>query len=89
MTQRCRPGLRAFLLLIATVGSTVASPGAPAEPRLSDYIRPFVGTQGEGNTYPGPSAPFGMVQLSPDTTRNCGTPRRATNTPTRPSWASA
>ena len=41
--------------------------GAPDEPRLSDYIRPFVGTQGEGNTYPGPSAPFGMVQLSPDT----------------------
>jgi len=35
--------------------------------RLSDYIRPFVGAQGEGNTYPGPSAPFGMMQLSPDT----------------------
>ena len=35
---------------------------------LSDYIRPFVGTAGEeGNTYPGPSAPFGMIQLSPDT----------------------
>src|SRR4051812_21448058 len=34
---------------------------------LSDFVRPFVGTQGEGNTYPGPSAPFGMVQLSPDT----------------------
>ena len=34
---------------------------------LSDYIRPFVGTQGEGNTFPGPSAPFGMIQISPDT----------------------
>jgi predicted alpha-1,2-mannosidase len=34
---------------------------------LADFVRPFVGTQGEGNTYPGPSAPFGMVQLSPDT----------------------
>jgi predicted alpha-1,2-mannosidase len=32
-----------------------------------DYVRPFVGTQGEGNTYPGPSAPFGMIQLGPDT----------------------
>jgi predicted alpha-1,2-mannosidase len=40
---------------------------AAAEPRLSDYIRPFVGAEGEGNTYPGPSAPFGMMQLSPDT----------------------
>jgi predicted alpha-1,2-mannosidase len=36
-------------------------------PALSDYIRPFVGTYGEGNCYPGPTAPFGMVQLSPDT----------------------
>jgi predicted alpha-1,2-mannosidase len=40
---------------------------AGAEARLSDYICPFVGSQGEGNTFPGPSAPFGMVQISPDT----------------------
>ncbi len=38
-----------------------------AEPALADYIRPFVGTKGEGNTYPGPVAPFGMVQPGPDT----------------------
>ncbi len=38
-----------------------------AEARLSDYVRPFVGAQGEGNTFPGPSAPFGMIQISPDT----------------------
>jgi predicted alpha-1,2-mannosidase len=41
-----------------------------SESHLSDYIRPFVGTQGEGNTYPGPSAPFGMIQMSPDTDRD-------------------
>ena len=47
---------------------------AKAETRLSDYVRPFVGTQGEGNTFPGPSAPFGMLQLSPDTdTKNWDT----------------
>ena len=34
---------------------------------LSSYVNPLVGTYGEGNTYPGPTAPFGMVQLSPDT----------------------
>ncbi len=33
----------------------------------TDYVRPFVGAQGEGNTFPGPSVPFGMVQISPDT----------------------
>ena len=28
---------------------------------------PFIGTGGDGHTYPGAAAPFGMVQLSPDT----------------------
>jgi len=37
------------------------------EAPLSSYVRPLIGTHGEGNVYPGPSAPFGMVQLSPDT----------------------
>ena len=34
---------------------------------LVEYVRPFVGTLGDGNTYPGASAPFGMMQFSPDT----------------------
>ena len=32
-----------------------------------DYVDPFVGTGYHGHTYPGASAPYGMVQLSPDT----------------------
>src|SRR5687767_13532681 len=31
------------------------------------YVDPFVGTGGHGHTFPGATAPFGMVQLSPDT----------------------
>lgn len=31
------------------------------------YVNPFIGTGGHGHTYPGASAPFGMMQLSPDT----------------------
>ncbi|MBK7172108.1 MAG: GH92 family glycosyl hydrolase [Bacteroidales bacterium] len=31
------------------------------------YVRPLIGTHGEGNTYPGAVAPFGMIQISPDT----------------------
>ena len=27
----------------------------------------YIGTQNFGNTFPGASAPFGMVQVSPDT----------------------
>jgi predicted alpha-1,2-mannosidase len=32
-----------------------------------DDVDPFIGTGGEGHTYPGATVPFGMVQLSPDT----------------------
>lgn len=38
--------------------------------RKIDYthlVDPFIGTAGEGNTWPGASVPFGSVQLSPDT----------------------
>ncbi|WP_420401885.1 GH92 family glycosyl hydrolase [Flagellimonas sp.] len=34
--------------------------------RLIDFVNPFIGTDGPGNTYPGATTPFGMVQLSPD-----------------------
>lgn len=30
-------------------------------------VNPFIGTGGHGHTFPGATAPFGMVQLSPDT----------------------
>ncbi|WP_314288104.1 GH92 family glycosyl hydrolase [Capnocytophaga sputigena] len=33
---------------------------------LTNYVNPFIGTDGTGNTYPGAMTPFGMVQLSPD-----------------------
>ncbi|MCU7729592.1 GH92 family glycosyl hydrolase [Actinoplanes sp. KI2] len=47
-----------------------ASPPSAAragEPSPVDLVRPFVGTENFGNTFPGASAPFGMVQVSPDT----------------------
>ena len=40
---------------------------ACSQTSLVDYVDPFIGTGGHGHTYPGPSMPFGMVQLSPDT----------------------
>lgn len=36
-----------------------------------DDVDPFIGTGGEGHTFPGAVAPFGMVQLSPDTDTSC------------------
>ena len=46
-----------------------AGDGSYDQSQLVDFVRPLVGTQGGGNTYPGASAPFGMVALSPDTDR--------------------
>ena len=37
-----------------------------SQTRLTDKVNPFIGTDGPGNTYPGATAPYGMVQLSPD-----------------------
>jgi putative alpha-1,2-mannosidase len=55
-----------FLLSMPTIAlGEAASVNRPTA--LADFVRPFVGTKGEGNTYPGPSAPFGMIQLGPDT----------------------
>ncbi len=31
------------------------------------FVNPFIGTGGHGHTFPGASAPFGFMQLSPDT----------------------
>jgi predicted alpha-1,2-mannosidase len=49
----------------------IATPAARAAERtdghLTDLVNPFIGTQNEGNTFPGAAVPFGMVQLSPDT----------------------
>lgn len=32
-----------------------------------EYVNPMIGTNGMGHTFPGACAPFGLVQLSPDT----------------------
>jgi predicted alpha-1,2-mannosidase len=34
---------------------------------LVPFVKPIIGTQRMGHTYPGATVPFGMVQLSPDT----------------------
>ncbi|MGP3925529.1 GH92 family glycosyl hydrolase [Streptomyces sp. 8N616] len=61
--------LTAALLAVALLTFDALGPvravAAPADPAA--LVNPFVGTQNFGNTFPGASAPFGMVQVSPDT----------------------
>ncbi|MDD7913529.1 GH92 family glycosyl hydrolase [Polaribacter ponticola] len=47
------------ILIIACSENTVKTP--------VDYVNVFIGTKAPGHTYPGPTLPFGMVQLGPDT----------------------
>ncbi len=56
--------LAAGTLLMA--GAAMAAPSTLGE-RAFGSVDPFIGTAGEGHTYPGATVPFGMVQLSPDT----------------------
>ncbi|WP_082559871.1 GH92 family glycosyl hydrolase [Lysobacter sp. Root559] len=59
-------------LLLAWAISGIAAAAAPiasdeAGRRAYAAVDPFIGTGGEGHTFPGAVFPFGMVQLSPDT----------------------
>ena len=53
------------LLVFATL--IVASISFAQAPDPLKLVDPMIGTGPEGHTFPGATAPFGMVQLSPDT----------------------
>ncbi len=57
------------VLLMVAVGPVWAHPAAPA-PQPVDLVDPFIGTDGTGHTFPGPSRPFGMVEPGPDNADN-------------------
>src|SRR5690348_16425192 len=57
--------LSAILITGLAAAPAASAPAAAAD--AVDLVRPFVGTENFGNTFPGASAPFGMVQVSPDT----------------------
>ncbi|GHF94134.1 hypothetical protein GCM10018787_48720 [Streptomyces thermodiastaticus] len=74
-TPRLRSGgtvAAAVALLAAALAAPAAHAAGAREDRLTDLVNPFIGTQNEGNTYPGAAVPFGMVQFSPDTGHNTG-----------------
>ncbi len=54
-------------ILIAAAVLLTACGAAKNTKAPIDYVDPFIGTGFHGHTYPGATAPFGAVQLSPDT----------------------
>lgn len=62
------PLFSAFAVAVILAGCTLTTE-VPDKARQPAHLQvdPFIGTGGHGHTYPGPTRPFGMVQLSPDT----------------------
>ncbi|MEM6724238.1 MAG: GH92 family glycosyl hydrolase, partial [Bacteroidota bacterium] len=56
----------ALLLLLGLCACSTSTKSDPSD--LTIYVDPFIGTDGTGHTFPGPSLPFGMVQPGPDNT---------------------
>ena len=56
-------------MLLALIVALAATPLSAQS--TFDQVDPTIGTGGEGHTFPGAVAPFGMVQFSPDTDTSC------------------
>jgi predicted alpha-1,2-mannosidase len=61
----------AAVMLAATATASATASAKNNNTTPAGYVDPFIGTGFHGHTYPGATAPFGAVQLSPDT-RNRG-----------------
>ncbi|WP_131538862.1 GH92 family glycosyl hydrolase [Pedobacter nototheniae] len=55
--------IKKFILPCLLLSSIVVS----AQQNLVQYVKPIIGTEKMGHTYPGATVPFGSVQLSPET----------------------
>ena len=65
MLTRSRSMLTALTVLLSgvmTYSAVAADKNSPVA-----AVNVFIGTGGDGHTFPGATRPFGMVQLSPDT----------------------
>lgn len=59
--SNCNKLISALLTLMVAVSAMAQTES------LTQYVNPFVGTDGYGNVYPGAQVPFGGIQISPDT----------------------
>ncbi|MGB6975469.1 MAG: GH92 family glycosyl hydrolase [Terracidiphilus sp.] len=63
--MRIRPSFCVVLSAIFALSTSIA--GAQSVPSPYNSVQPIIGTDGGGNTFPGATLPFGMMQWSPDT----------------------
>ncbi|MDX2133351.1 MAG: GH92 family glycosyl hydrolase [Saprospiraceae bacterium] len=55
-----------FRIVAALSGMVLVACTSRAPIDYTAYVNPFIGTDGTGHAFPGPSMPFGMVQPGPD-----------------------
>lgn len=55
-----------LLFIFSLVFLNILNAQEKSKSDYTKYVDPFIGTQGNGNTFPGASYPFGMVKLGPD-----------------------
>ncbi|BDD02022.1 GH92 family glycosyl hydrolase [Persicobacter psychrovividus] len=53
--------------LLLFIGSLMLSCSQPSATDYTQFVDPFIGTEGFGHTFPGATTPMGMVQVSPQT----------------------
>ena len=58
-----------FIVAVLLISCSSKQDANPVETAVHyiDYVNPIIGTNGMGHTFPGACAPYGIVQLSPDT----------------------
>jgi len=57
-----------FVVACSDEEATSPAPDGSGGQSFTRYVDPFIGTANEGNTFPGATAPWGMVSVSPHTT---------------------
>src|SRR6476620_2549508 len=59
--------MRSLMILLYLLTLAVVSAFSQPSTSAYDAVDPFIGTGADGNTFPGATLPFGMIQWSPDT----------------------
>jgi len=74
MKSNITPIVSFFILVVLVISCSGKQDSVTAidkeqtlQTNLIQFVNPFIGTKNMGHTYPGATAPFGMVQLSPET----------------------
>ncbi len=67
MILRPRPSACLVFVLSLFIAAAAQAQSQSQAPSAYDAVHPTIGTSGDGNTFPGATLPFGMIQWSPDT----------------------